>query len=695
MVSDLSNCDLVLSSDTFPAFFTNFGRIKMVGLIVQNFKIMIHFYLKSFFFFCLLIVISVHLNGQNYQIQSPDGKLQLLIEHEEGYSWQLQSEGQILIEKTFIDMHMSDGRIAGHGKVVDEKVATVNELIKAEIPYKDALITDHYNLLKLQTDEGFELEIRVYDDGFAYRFIDNLNVSPTVMHETMELHLADKSTTFYPKEDRMYSHNERSYLELAVADVEKGSFCSLPVLFQTALKTNILFTETALHHYPNMFLEKGDGQSFISTFPKFVLEAIPNEEHGPDRNEKIIREAEYIAKAGVARDYPWRVFITGDDKTLVESNLAYQLAKPNVIKDIGWIKPGKVAWDWYNANNIFGVNFASGLNTSTYKYYIDFAAANGIEYVILDEGWTKSTTEIMEFNPEMDVKELIRYAENKGVGIILWVLWKPLNANISGILTTYKSWGAKGIKVDFMQRSDQEMVTSYEEIAKEAARLQLLVDFHGAYKPSGLQRTYPNVLNFEGVKGAENNKWSDHITPDHNLTIPFIRMAAGPMDYTPGAMVNAGKSEFAIRWERPMSQGTRCHQVAMYVVYEAPLQMMCESPSIYLKEQETVDFITEIPTVWDETKVIEAKIGDYLIVARRKGKDWYIGGMTDWTARKFDIPLHFLSGSYDAKIITDGMNADRYAEDYHIEVKTIKKDDQLRIKLASGGGFAVILKSKE
>jgi alpha-glucosidase len=493
----------------------------------------------------------------------------------------------------------------------------------------------------------------------------------------------------------MYSHNERMYERGDVNQIPEGDFCSLPVLFGNPDGAKILFTETALTDYPNMFLEMGQKQKLESIFPKFVLEAIPDTESGPDRNQKITKEAEFIAKVSGPRQYPWRVFIVGeDDKVLIESNLAYQLAPPSVIEDVSWIKPGKVAWDWYNANNIYGVDFESGLNTKTYRYYIDFAAENGIEYVIFDEGWTKSTTEILGFNPDMDVKGLIQYAESKGVGIILWVLWKPLSENLTEILATYKSWGARGIKVDFMQRSDQAMVVSYEAIAKEAARLHLLVDFHGAFKPSGLQLTYPNVLNFEGVKGSENNKWSDLITPDHNLTIPFIRMAAGPMDYTPGAMNNAGKRDYAISWARPMSQGTRCQQVAMYVIYEAPLQMMCESPSTYRREQETVDFIRKIPTTWDETKVLEAKIGDNCIVARRKGSDWFIGGLTDWTERKFEIPLDFLSGSYDATIIADGVNADHFAEDYQIRKQILSEKDVLKVEMKSGGGFAVILKRK-
>ncbi len=351
-----------------------------------------------------------------------------------------------------------------------------------------------------------------------------------------------------------------------------------------------------------------------------------------------------------------------------------------------------MAWDWYNANNIYGVDFKSGLNTATYKYYIDFAAKNNIEYVILDEGWTKSTTDILHVNPDMDVKELISYGTEKGVGIILWVLWKPLDDNQTEILTTYKNWGAKGIKVDFMQRSDQYMVKSYENIAKQCAELELLVDYHGSFKPSGLRRAYPNILNYEGVRGNENNKWSKEITPEHNVTLPFIRMVAGPLDYTPGAMSNAQETNHAIRFGRPMSLGTRAHQVSMYVIYEAPLQMLCESPSRYYEEQETVEFITQIPTTWDKTKVLQASVGNFIAIARKKDDQWYIGAMTDWDERTLKLDLSFLDeGDYRMEIFKDGTNANTFAEDYKIETVTVNKDSKIDAKLAKGGGWTAIL----
>jgi len=510
------------------------------------------------------------------------------------------------------------------------------------------------------------------------------------------------TSSFFPQEESMYSHNEREYLNKNISDITDGEFCSLPVMFDTK-KAKVLFTESSLLDYPGLFLAKDRENSFNATFPKYVLKAVPNEASSPDRNQIITEEANFIAKVKGKRSYPWRVFIiSDDDRTFVESNLVTQLSPATKIPDVGWIKPGHVAWDWYNANNIYGVDFEAGVNDETYKYYIDFAAKNGIEYVILDEGWTKSTTEILEDNENIDVPELIKYAKSKNVEIILWVLWKPLYENPEKILQLYSSWGAVGIKTDFMQRSDQYVVESYEKIAEIAAKYKLLVDYHGAFKPAGVERMWPNIINYEGVKGNENNKWSAAITPEHNVTLPFIRMAAGPLDFTPGAMINMNKVDYetggpnyAALFTRPMSFGTRAHQVAMYVVFEAPIQMLCESPTIYYKEQETVDFITQIPTLWDETLVLEGAVSDYIIVARRKGDNWYLGAMTDWTARDFDIDLSFLGqGEYEMKSLRDGINAHRNAQDYKIETNNVNQNSKIGINLSGGGGYSAIIIKK-
>jgi alpha-glucosidase len=576
---------------------------------------------------------------------------------------------------------------------VDPKLKSAEVLFKEEVvepvvPNKDSRIESKFNELYMRFEGRYSVVFRAFDDGIAYRFIDENKKTDTVFSEKLSLELPENTRAYFPKEESMYSHNERTYLKLTSGEFEPGDFCSLPVMFDTE-KAKILLTEAALHDYPGMFMKYKRAMEFTADFPKFVIEAVSDQNNSPDRNQLLVKEGNHIAEVSGGREYPWRVFmISDDDRTFIESNLVTQLSGSSKIEDPSWIKPGMVAWDWYNANNLYGVDFESGLNTETYKYYIDFASENGIEYVILDEGWTKSTTDILEWNPDMNVPELITYAKSRNVEVILWVLWKPLHENLEEIIALYCDWGAAGVKVDFMQRNDQFMVRSYERIAEVAARHNMLVDYHGAFKPAGMERVWPNIINYEGVKGNEHNKWSSDINPEHNLTIPFIRMAAGPMDFTPGAMVNKHSKNFMASFFRPMSLGTRCHQLAMYVVYEGPLQMLCESPSRYRQEQETVDFITSIPTTWDETKVLEASVSDYVVIARRKGDDWYIGAMTDDTSRDFEIRFDFLpEGEFELVLFRDGANAKNYAEDYKREVVNVDQNSSLSVSLSSGGGW--------
>jgi len=636
-----------------------------------------------------LFFFSSAVYSQRYVLNSPDGRLQIEVEIANDIIWRAFFQEKKIINEVRVGMALDQKRILGLNPKVKSSISNLKEEeMRPVVPNKDKVIQSRYNEMVFEMAARYNVVFRVFDDGIAYRFIDKSEKSAVVDSEKMGVAFPPGTLSYFPKEESMYSHNERIYLKQKAEDFKSGDFCSLPVLFDTGAG-KVLITEASLHAYPGMFLKYKENMDFEAVFPKFVLEAIPDENNSPDRNQILSKKADYIAEVSGSRAYPWRVFmISDDDRTFIESNLVTQLSGQNKIKDTSWIKPGMVAWDWYNANNIYGVDFEAGLNTETYKYYVDFASDNGIEYVILDEGWTKSTTEILDWNPDIDLPELIEYSKKKNVGIILWVLWKPLNENLEEILKLYSGWGAVGIKVDFMQRNDQAMVKSYEAIAETAAKYKLLVDFHGAFKPAGMERVWPNIINYEGVKGNENNKWSADINPEHNLTIPFTRMAAGPMDFTPGAMVNKHSKNFMPSFFRPMGLGTRCHQLAMYVVYEAPLQMLCESPSRYRQEQETVDFITSIPTTWDETRVIEAAVSDYIVIARRKGEDWFLAAMTDDSAREFNIELDFLSeGAYDMEVFKDGVNARNYAEDYKREIKKVKRNDTLGLSLVGGGGW--------
>lgn len=630
--------------------------------------------------------------SQKNSLLSPDGNIKIEINTKNNLSWSVFFKDKKVIENVNIGMTLNKSIVLGENpKVLRKSKSFVDQEIKPIVPNKDAVIQDKYNELSIQFKDNYLVNFRAYNDGVGYQFETDIKGDIEVTSELMNVQFPEHTISYFPLEETMYSHYERNYITTKLDTLNKQAFCSLPVLFDTKKEVKVFFSEADLHDYPGMFLEGNMDNSVHAIFPKYVLETVPSS----DRDLTITKEAEYIAKTKGERSFPWRVFIiSDDDKAFVESNLIYQFSSIKASNDdYSWIKPGRVAWDWYNANNIYGVDFESGINNDTYKYYIDFAAKYGIEYVILDEGWTKSTTEILDSNSDIDIPELISYANKRNVDLILWVLWKPLDDNMEEILNKYQKWGAKGVKVDFMQRADQYMVNSYEEIAKQCALREMMVDFHGAFKPAGLRRAYPNVISYEGVRGNENNKWSANASPEHNVTIPFIRMVAGPMDYTPGALRNTTKSNFHIDFTRPMSLGTRCHQAAMYVVYESPLQMYCDSPSAYLKEEETISFLSQIPSVWDETIVLDAAVSDYISVARRNGEKWYVGVMTDWTKREFEIDFSFLPvGEWQLELMKDGVNADKFAEDYKKEIITVDNQTKCKIQLASGGGWVGILK---
>jgi alpha-glucosidase len=375
----------------------------------------------------------------------------------------------------------------------------------------------------------------------------------------------------------------------------------------------------------------------------------------------------------------------------VESTLVYQLAPALEIADPSWIRPGMVAWDWWNASTLTGVDFRSGLNTETYLHFIDFAADHGIQYVILDEGWS-DPADLRELNFDMDLRVLRMRAEERGVGLILWVVWKTLEAQFEEALDQFAEWGVAGIKVDFMQRDDQPMVEYYWRVAEAAAERQLLVDFHGAYKPTGLRRAYPNVITREGVLGLEHSKWNRQPTPDHNVTLPYIRMVAGPMDYTPGAMRNAQDQHFFPIFDRPMSMGTRVHQLAMYVVFESPLQMLADSPTNYTRNPDCLAFLSAVPTTWDETHVISGEVGEWIALARRRGEEWYVGVMTDWVPRDLELDLSFLGeGEWVGEAFRDGANVQTDAEDYRRTEIRVDPAAPLTVHLGPGGGWVARL----
>ena len=496
----------------------------------------------------------------------------------------------------------------------------------------------------------------------------------------------------------MYSSAfECDYVETPLSKFVKDSLAISPLLVDLGNGKKAAIIEADLEDYPGMFLTRNDQtqQGLKGAFAHY-----PKEERlggYNNMNYMVTKREPYIAKTSGARNFPWRaIIISESDKDLLNNDMVQKLAAPSRIKDISWIKPGKVAWDWWNDWNISKVDFKAGINTETYKYYIDFASKNNIEYVVLDEGWSEET-DMLKIAPSMDIEELISYGKQKNVDIILWASWYAINQVLDDAFSKYSQMGVKGFKIDFLDRDDQKMVKSIYNIAEKAASYKLLVDFHGMYKPTGIQRTFPNVVNFEGVKGLENVKWTPNDdTPYYATCIPFIRMLAGPMDYTPGAMRNATKADFRPSNSMPVSQGTRCHQLGMYVVYEAPLQMMADSPTAYMKEQESTNFISKIPTTFDETVALDGKVGEYAAIARKKGDIWYVGGLTNWSSREMTVDLSFLDkGAYTAEIFKDGINGDKDPTDYKRETIDVTNADKLEVNMVNGGGFAIIISPKK
>ena len=627
--------------------------------------------------------------AEEYELSSFNGNIQLKIDTNNQIEYSVTHNSKPILSPSPISIQIGKDMILGKNpKVINVERKKVDEVITPPVKIKSKEIPDQYNEIKIDFQGGYSLIFRAYNDGIAYRLVTDIDKEIEVTIEEVQFNFPENQSIYFPEEDSFITHSERLYKYLKLNQISDSNMCSLPALVDISNGPKVLITEADLKDYPGLYLRGSSSQSLTGIFPAYVLE----ERMSDDRNPVVTKRADYIAKTNGKRSYPWRALIIAEkDGDLIESQMVYKLASPCKIRDTSWIKPGKVAWDWWNANNIYGVDFKSGVNTETYKYYIDFASKYGIEYIILDEGWYV-LGDLLRAADDMDVEELFRYAKSKNVGIIPWVIWKTLDDQLPQAMEQFEKWGAVGLKVDFMQRDDQWMVNYYYKIAAETAKHKMLVDFHGAYKPTGMQREYPNFITNEGVQGNEHSKWSNTETPEHNVTIPFIRMVAGPMDYTPGAMVNVQERNFNDVFERPMSMGTRCHQLAMYVVFESPLQMLCDSPSNYLKEPECMEFLSKVPTVWDQTKVLDAKVGDYVIIARKNSDKWYIGAMTDWTAREFTIDLSFLSpGQHTITLYRDGVNANRYASDYKKEIINVYGGEDLKIKLAPGGGWAAIV----
>jgi alpha-glucosidase len=637
----------------------------------------------------LLLLLSVAGGAaaqSSYELRSPDGRLEIRIRTANRVHYDVLLKGHALLEDCTLSLDVEHKKLGDNPKVIDTKQRSYDQIVEPIVRQKFAKIRDNYNELRLTMEGGYAVVFRAYNEGAAYRLETLLPEKQVKVYgEEASFNFPRDLVVYYPQEDSFFSHNERKYLPQHLSEISSEFIGSLPAVVDAGEGAKVAIAESDLEDYPGLFLRGTGGNGLAATFPPYPLE----EKLERDRDFRVVKSADYIAITSGTRSFPWRVLgIAEKDGDLLTNQIVYLLEKPSLLQDTSWIKPGKVAWDWWNANNIYGVDFKAGINTQTYRYYVDFAAKYGIPYIILDEGWYKLGN-ILQVVPEINMPELTAYAKEKNVGIILWVVWKTLDDQLIPALDQYEKWGIKGIKVDFMQRNDQLLVDYFYKVSRETGKRKMLVDFHGAQKPASMTRTWPNLISTEGVRGMEWSKWSADSEPKHNVTLPFTRMFLGPMDYTPGAMRNASKANFAPIFGQPMALGTRCHQLAMYVVYESPLQMLSDSPSNYMREPEIMDFLGPVPTEWDETKVLDARIADYVVVARRNGSDWYVGAMTDWTPRDLEIDLSFLpEGSFTIEAYQDGINADRYASDYRRVTMPVDRTTKLKLPLAAGGGWA-------
>ncbi|RWY48391.1 glycoside hydrolase family 97 protein [Mucilaginibacter gilvus] len=624
------------------------------------------------------------------ELVSPNGELKVSINLSDKIYYSIAGGSQNLLTNNHLGLILNDGTLGENPILVSARKTKGEEIIKPYVPLKFSTIRSTYNDLLLTFKGNYAVEFRAFDDGVAYRFITSKKGNIEVLNEDFSvnfpgnylLHL-QQNNSFKTSYEELYQHVESANWKAT------DKMADLPALIDTKNRYKILISESDLSDYPGMFL-KGTGSGAEATFPKAPLEFGPD----GDRSQKILKSADYIAKTIGARNFPWRYFvITKDDRQLMTNTMTLKLASKSVIADPSWIKPGQASWEWWNDATPYGpdVNFVSGYNLDTYKYYIDFASKYGIKYIVMDEGWANKTTDPYTPNPKVDVKELIRYGKTKNVDIILWLTWLTVHNNM-GLFKTFQEWGIKGVKIDFMDRSDQWMVNYYENVVKEAAKYQIFVDFHGAFKPSGLEYKYPNLISYEGVRGLEQMQGC---FPDNSIYLPFMRNAVGPMDFTPGAMINMQPDVNQATRPNASANGTRVNQLAMYVVFESGVQMLCDNPTLYYRNADCTEFISSVPTTWDETKPLIATVGELAVTAKRKGDKWFIGGITNSKQPSRDIELNFdfldKGKTYTMTYFEDGINAGKQAMDYRKKTIQVKAGDKLAIKMVRNGGWAAVL----
>ena len=634
---------------------------------------------------------------KKYVLSSPDGTLKVEISAGNELAYQVMHGNDTILSHSNIGLVLENGTIVGKTpRITGERRRKIKDNIESPFyRFKEFVATG--NELDLKLKGGFGIIFRAYNEGVAYRFYTTQSSDIIIKEEQAEFNFKEDYTAYFP-----YTTNDKKPMAMAYQNVyditplskAQPKLAFLPVTVDCG-SVKLTLLESDLEAYPGVFVQSQQGKYGL----KGVFAPYPAKtDFYPWRKQEYVTETtDFISRSRGSRSYPWRVLaITEKDTDMPVNNLVYALASPNRIGDTSWIKTGKVAWDWWNDWNLKGVPFKAGINMDTYKYYIDFASRNGLEFIVLDEGWyDPKSGDMLTVIPELDLTELIAYGKSKGVEIVLWTVFNVLDSQLEAACKKYADMGIKGFKVDFLDRDDQTAVEMVYRIAEMTARYKLTLDLHGIYKPTGINRTYPHIINFESVFGMEEVKWTDikNNMPLYDVTFPYIRMMAGPVDYTPGAMRNATKADWRAMYYTPASMGTRCHQLAAYIVHDSPFTMLCDAPTNYLNEQECVDFIASLPVEVDSTFIASGELGKYIVTVRKKDVNWYIGGMTNWDERDVQLDFSFLPEgmSYTAVLFKDGVNANKQAEDYRKETIRIDKDSRLTLHLASGGGFAMKL----
>ena len=640
--------------------------------------------MRKLFITFIVSILACQMQAKVQTLTSPNGRIKVEINVADRISYQVSAGNELLLADCQASLQVGKEWLGRNAKLKGVKRSAINQTISNVVPLKNATTPNHANVLALQFAGNYALEFRAYDNGFAYRFVLNRKGTVDIVDEGMTWRFPEASTLHISKTNTFVTSCEEPYVHLSSAEWKpEDGMTHLPILAESAKGTKMLFSEADLRDYPNTFLMSMGSNCLKAIFPK----APEAWEPLGDRSETITREGNYIARTSANRTLPWRYVVIGDAATIASNEMGRCLAPPCELSDVSWIRPGKVIWDWWNNWSVWNVDFPVGINNPTYKYFIDFAANYGIEYILLDEGWCRDVRNPFEMVDDIDVSELVEYGKSKGVGVWLWMTWLAVEQH-PDVIEHYAKMGVKGLKIDFMDHSDQWMVNFYERTTKACAKHHLMVDFHGSFKPAGLEYRYPNLLAYEGVRGMEQ---CGGCTPDNTIWLPLMRNAVGAMDFTPGSMNSMQPKYYVTSRSNPAGMGTRAYQMALYVIFETGLQMLADSPTRYMQNDECARFIASVPVTWDETRVLSAKAGKYIVVAKRKGERWFVAALTNNESQDLTLDLGFLTRNGQLTAFRDGTNAHRVAVDYRKLQQAVSPSTKLSIHLAPSGGWCGVI----